>query len=419
MRLTVGTWKSRRTDGKMSNETFVYPQTCSVKVHRVLAEGCSEVLTAVFDRGLVLDRVLESTFMAHRKWGKRDRAFVAQTVFEVVRWRRRLAFFAADDSPAALCAAQWRLMGLEVPAWWMAWNEESFVQRQADLTHEPLAIRESLPDWLDERGRAELGAVCWEREMTASNARAPIWLRVNTLKMTRDQAIDWLAGEGIETRASSEMPDALEVIGRNVPAKLLGEGMVEIQDIGSQAVAPWLEVESGMKVIDACAGGGGKTLQLAAMMENRGEIIAMDVSERKLANLRKRAAHAGVSIIRTELVDETTIQQLHGWADRVLIDAPCSGLGTLRRQPDLKWRLTEPALEKTRRLQRRLLDHYPAMLKPGGQFVYATCSLLPSENEGQIRDLLERDGRFGLEAQLHRTPAKDASDGFFAARLRR
>lgn len=388
-----------------------------MKVHRVLAEGCVDVLTAVLERGQVLDRVLESTFAANRKWGKRDRGFVAETVFEAVRWRRRLAFLAGDDTPSALCAAQWRIRGLDVPEWWLAWDEDGFVQRQADLTTQALAIRESLPDWLVERGVRELGEARWESEMQASNKRAPIWLRVNPLKMSRDQAAAWLAGEGIETSAPAEHPDALLVTGRNLPAKLLGEGIVEIQDIGSQAVAPLLEVQPGMKVVDTCAGGGGKTLQLAAMMQNRGEIIAMDISERKLANLRKRAANAGVTIIRTQLVDEATIQQLSGWADRVLIDAPCSGLGTLRRQPDLKWRLTEPSLEKTRRLQRRLLDHYPAMLKPGGKLVYATCSLLPSENEDQLRDLLERDGRFQQEAELHRTPAQNQSDGFFAALL--
>ena len=193
--------------------------------------------------------------------------------------------------------------------------------------------------------------------------------------------------------------------------------MVEIQDAGSQAIAPLLEVEPGMRVIDACAGAGGKTLHLAALMQGQGEIVAMDVSAAKLSELRRRAAKAGTRIIRTETWREDTLKRYGGWADRVLIDAPCSGLGTLRRQPDLKWRLSEAALEKTRRLQRRLLDHYPGLLKPGGKLVYATCSVLTSENEQQIETLRERDGRFEIEETRRISPAATGWDGFFAARL--
>ena len=194
---------------------------------------------------------------------------------------------------------------------------------------------------------------------------------------------------------------------------------MEIQDPGSQAVAPLLEAEPEMKVIDACAGAGGKTLHLASLMKGRGEIVAMDVSAAKLSELRRRASRAGTRIIRTETWREDTLKRYAGWADRVLIDAPCSGLGTLRRQPDLKWRLSEGALEKIKRLQRRLLDHYPALLRPGGKLVYATCSVLPSENTGQLDLLAERDGRFLIEESITVSPAATGWDGFFAARLGR
>jgi 16S rRNA (cytosine967-C5)-methyltransferase len=152
-------------------------------------------------------------------------------------------------------------------------------------------------------------------------------------------------------------------------------------------------------------------------MQGRGEIVAMDISTAKLSELRRRASRAGTRIIRTETWREDTLKRYAGWADRVLIDAPCSGLGTLRRQPDLKWRLTAPSLEKTKRLQRRMLDHYPELLRPGGKFVYATCSVLPSENGGQLRNLLERDSRRGIEAELTVSPAETGWDGFYAARL--
>jgi 16S rRNA (cytosine967-C5)-methyltransferase len=389
-----------------------------VKIHRVLAEGCVAVLDAVFAQGKVLDRALEAAFSANPRWGKRDRGFIAETVFEVVRWRRALAFVADGDSPAALCVAQWRRMGLEIPEWW-AWtgcDVEEMAVREGELSQQPRAIRESVPDWLDARGESELGER-WDAELAALNRKAGIFLRANRLAGTREETAAWLAGEGIETRAVEGVPDALEVTRGRIGKPLLASGRFEIQDASSQRVAPLLGVEPGMRVIDACAGAGGKTLQLAAAMQNRGEIIALDVAGRKLGELQNRAKRAGVSIIRTEIWSEQTLRQLAGWADAVLIDAPCSGLGTLKRQPDLKWRLTEPSLEKTRRLQRRLLDHYPEVVAAGGRFVYATCSVLPSENEGQVAALLERDPRWQLERQETFSPAVTGHDGLFGARL--
>ncbi len=389
-----------------------------MKIHRVLAEGCGAVLQAVFAEGRVLDRALEAAFSANPRWGKRDRAFIAETVFEVVRWRRALAFVVDGESTGALCAAQWHRMGLEIPAWW-TWdgcNVEEMAVRENELPLQPRAIRESIPDWLDARGEAELGER-WDVELMALNRKAGVFLRANPLLGTTEETAAWLANEGIETRPVNGVPDALEVVSGRIGKPLLTSGRFEIQDASSQRVAPLLGVEPGMRVIDACAGAGGKTLQLAALMENRGEIIALDVAERKLAQLRNRAQRAGVSIVRTEVWSDSALKQLVGWADAVLIDAPCSGLGTLKRQPDLKWRLTEPSLEKTRRLQRRLLDHYPEMVKAGGRFVYATCSVLPSENEGQVAALLERDPRWKLERQETFSPATTGHDGLFGARL--
>lgn len=389
-----------------------------MKIHRVLAEGCGAVLQAVFAEGKVLDRALDAAFSANPRWGKRDRAFVAETVFEVVRWRRALAFVVDGGSTGALCAAQWRRMGLEIPAWW-TWDGcsvEEMTAREGELPGQPRAIRESMPDWLDARGEAELGER-WDGELTALNRKAGVFLRANRLMGTSEETAAWLAEEGIETRPVDGLPDALEVVSGRIGKPLLASGRFEIQDASSQRVAPLLDVEPGMRVIDACAGAGGKTLQLAALMENRGEIIALDVAERKLTQLRHRAERAGVSIVRAEVWNDSSLKQLAGWADAMLIDAPCSGLGTLKRQPDLKWRLTEPSLEKTRRLQRRLLDHYPEVVNASGRFVYATCSVLPSENEGQVAALLERDPRWKLERQETFSPAATGHDGLFGARL--
>jgi 16S rRNA (cytosine967-C5)-methyltransferase len=378
-----------------------------------------EILREVFEGGRVLDRILEQTFRNNPKWGKRDRGFIAETVFEVTRWRRALAFVAGSENLESLCAAQWNRAGLEIPEWWV-WEGHrvpEMTAREEILGSEPRAIHESVPDWLDRRAAEELGEA-WDSELAALNRRAPVFLRVNRLRLTPAEAVAWLAENGVTATPVEGAPDALVLAeGKSIPKPLAGMGLVEIQDAGSQAISPLLEVEPGMRVIDACAGAGGKTLHLAALMQGRGEIVAMDVSAAKLSELRRRASQAGTRIIRTESWREDTLKRYAGWADRVLIDAPCSGLGTLRRQPDLKWRLSERALEKTRRLQRRLLDHYPGLLRPGGKFVYATCSVLPSENERQIETLCERDGRFVVEEVLRVSPAETGWDGFFAARL--
>ena len=389
-----------------------------MKLHRILAEGCVAVLEAVLGQGLVLDRVLETTFAANPRWGKRDRAFVAETVFEIVRWRRALAFVADSEAFTALCAAQWRRMEIEIPGWW-AWTGsglEEMSSREGDLPNQPRAVRESIPDWLDARGELEIGPR-WNAEISALNRRAPVVLRVNRLLGSVAQAAGWLASEGIETITVPQAPDALQVIRGRIGKPLLATGRVEIQDAGSQRIAPMLNLAPGMRVIDACAGAGGKTLHAAALMRNQGEILALDVTPRKLGELERRAARAGATIIRTAVWDEATLSDLAGWADCVLIDAPCSGLGTLRRQPDLKWRLTESSLEKSCSLQAKVLRQYAALAKPGGSFVYATCSILPSENEDQIDAVLAENPSYGLQEMLTVSPATDGSDGLFGARL--
>jgi 16S rRNA (cytosine967-C5)-methyltransferase len=388
-----------------------------VRIHRILAEGAAAVLHGVLEDGRVLDRELDALFRDRPKWGKRDRNFVAATVFESVRWRRALAFIAGDPSVAALCAAHWHRSGAEIPEAWPLRPDPGWDERAQALHAQPRAVRESVPDWLDALAAEELGEDRWTRELAALNRRAPVFLRVNRLRATVAEARAWLREHGVETEAVGA--DALVLPeGKLLPKPLATAGMVEIQDAGSQRIAPLLAVEPGMRVIDACAGAGGKTLHLAALMQGRGEIVAMDISAGKLAELRRRAGVAGTRIIRTETWREDCLKRYGGWADRVLIDAPCSGLGTLRRQPDLKWRLTPESLARTKRLQRRMLDHYPTLLRPGGKFVYATCSLLPSENAGQLAALRERDPRWEIEDEDRVSPADSGFDGFYAARAR-
>jgi 16S rRNA (cytosine967-C5)-methyltransferase len=391
-----------------------------MKVHRVLAEAAYALLEGVFTHGRVLDHELGEAFSENPKWGKRDRSFLAETVFEVVRWRRALAFVAGDEEIPSMCAVQWTRMGLVLPDW-LGWSGERVREAVAHedlLRDQPRAVRESVPDWLDALGKEELGER-WDAEIAALNQRAPVFLRVNTLKGTVESTLAWLGDQGVEALPVEGVPEALVLpAGRILPKAVLLDGRVEIQDAGSQCIVPLLDPQPGETVIDACAGAGGKFMQIAARMRNQGTLIAMDVASRKLDTLRHRAKRAGVTRLRTMLAEDAVVNDLSGKADRVLIDSPCSGLGTLRRQPDLKWRITPKSLEKTRRLQRELLSRHAALAREGGMVVYATCSILPSENRGIVESLLEKGG-YRLLREITVSPAATGFDGFYAASLER
>ncbi|HEX5790277.1 MAG TPA: class I SAM-dependent methyltransferase, partial [Luteolibacter sp.] len=303
-----------------------------MKMHRILAEGAAEILKAVFRERRVLDGVLAEAFEENPRWGKRDRNFIASTVFEVVRWRRALAFVADCEEITALCAAQWRRMGYDIPEWWhhRGTTAEDMAEREAKLAEQPRAVRESIPDWLDEVGQRQLGAA-WEREISALNRPARVFLRINRLKATREQVIIWLRSHGIEVEGVEGLEDALVLpVGAMLPKELRADGRVEIQDAGSQMIAPMLKVEPGQKIIDACSGAGGKALHLASLMGNQGRIYAMDITAAKLVELERRARRAGASCIQMRQINDDTARDFAGMADGLLIDSPCTGLGTLR-----------------------------------------------------------------------------------------
>jgi 16S rRNA (cytosine967-C5)-methyltransferase len=225
----------------------------------------------------------------------------------------------------------------------------------------------------------------------------------------------------IETSYINKIPDALS-LGKRVNLRnheYYKQGFFEIQDAGSQAIAPFLQAEPGMYVIDACAGGGGKTLHLAALMQNKGHIVALDVEEKKLTNLETRAQRAGAQIVETCRISDVAITRLQNKADRLLLDVPCSGLGVLKRNPDAKWKLTIMEIERVRKIQQSILEQYPVMLKKKGIMVYATCSILPSENSEQVRRFLENHPQeFELLEEKQIWPS-EGYDGFYMARIQK
>ncbi len=390
-----------------------------MKMHRILAEAASTIAKSVFREHQVLDHELATAFEENPKWGKRDRSFIAETVFEVARWRRALSFLVDSEETTALCAAQWVRMGYELPDWW-AYNgkpAEEMRARETELADQSRAVRESIPDWLDALGVAELGA-SWDAELTALNQRASVFLRVNTLRTTRQEAIAWLASFHIVATEVPNLPDALVLApGKALPKTLRFDGRVEIQDAGSQMISPLVDPQPGERIIDACSGAGGKSLHLAALMNNEGRVFGMDIDTKKLAELERRAKRAGAAkCVKSKEITASTAADFADVADRLLIDAPCSGLGTLKRQPDLKWRLKPAQLDRLRGIQAELLEKYTAMLRPGGRLVYATCSILPSENRAAIDRLLAK-GHFTLLEECPVSPAATGYDGFYAAAL--
>jgi 16S rRNA (cytosine967-C5)-methyltransferase len=282
-------------------------------------------------------------------------------------------------------------------------------------------FKESIPDWLDKMGEEELGER-WPEEIAALNQQAPVVLRANTLKTDVQKLKAKLEIEGVETTELPGYNNALQLVERKniFTTDSFQEGNFEVQDASSQLVAEFLDVKPGMRVIDACAGAGGKTLHIASMMQNKGQIVAMDIYSGKLKELKKRAKRNGAHNIEPrEITSSKVIKRMVASADRLLLDAPCSGLGVLKRNPDAKWKLQPGFIDEIKVIQQNILQDYNKMLKVGGIMVYATCSILPSENEKQVQTFLKGNSNFELIEEKTISPSKSGYDGFYMAKLKK
>lgn len=402
-----------------------------MKLHRNLCEAIIRALEAIFNQKQYADKVLEKLLKSNSKWGARDRAFIAESTYEIVRWWRKLLFLANEtyyeNGSNYENRVFWRVLGVHLllqhkslPPWqeWQNLFLKEIEQKASNIRER--AIQHSIPDWLDKLGEQELGKGAWERELEALNKPAEVVLRANTLKISVQELQKLLQEQKIETKLTPHSPDALILATRQniFQNPLFKEGYFEVQDVGSQEIGRFLRVKAGERVVDACAGAGGKTLHLASMMHNKGRIIAMDTESWKLAELKKRAKRNGIDIIETRLIESSkTIKRLANSADKLLLDVPCSGLGVLRRNPDAKWKLSEKFLIEVREKQSQILQQYSQMLKKGGFLVYATCSILPSENENQVNNFLLQNKNFRLLESKHLFPSEYGFDGFFMALL--
>ena len=396
-------------------------------IHRNLLIGIHDALEETFFQDKkYADKVLERLLKAHKKWGSADRQVVSEIFYDIVRWKKRLEYYMGEGTKPSniynliLAYLLWKKVKYKKFDEFDGIKTGGILSKLDKKTFPTKAIEHSVPDWLAGLFEKELGAK-WEKEMSALNEQAPVILRANSLKISAENLVEILKEEGVNSFVLRGYPDAVQLEEKkNVfLTSAFKEGFFEVQDASSQKIAELLDVKEGMRVVDACAGAGGKTLHIAALMKNKGQIIALDIYEWKLAELKRRAKRAGAFNIETRFIDDNkVIKRLHNTADRLLIDGPCSGLGVLKRNPDSKWKIDEDFINRIKTEQENILQNYSKILKKGGKMVYATCSILPSENGEQVRKFLAENTEFALVKEENIMPS-DGYDGFYMALIER
>lgn len=412
-----------------------------------------EILTAIASSNLPADRVVSSQLRFRRYMGSRDRNVVANQVFRVLRHRSRYDWWLAQAKLPPMPRG-WVIIDQAVHApsiFNSSFTGGRYGARPLNAAEAQLAlavinhgltpeqmpwhVRLEVPEWAAAELQRSLGDRL-EEELSAMLEQAPLDLRANTLMIGRDAALATLAEEGILGRPTRHSPYGIRVEGRPPlgTVQAFRQGLVEVQDEGSQLLAMLVDARAGMHVLDLCAGAGGKSLALAAMMENRGRISACDIYESKLERARERMRRAGVQNSRCRVITGTSDAWLkrHKWDfDRVLVDAPCSGTGTWRRNPDARWASQGTNLDEITVIQQSLLHRGSSMVRPGGRVIYGTCSILMRENEDIIAKFLEEHPDFFLIPAsevlpeiatgdfMKLSPAQHDTDGFFGAVLQR
>lgn len=396
-------------------------------IHRNLAIGIHDALQETFfEKNKYADKVIERLLKSHRQWGSQDRAVVSEIFYNIIRWKKRLEYYMGEGvKPNNI----YKLIIAYLL--WSKTNYKRFEEFEgikiADITTKlrkgtvpTKAIEHSIPEWLVETLERELGEK-WEKEMHALNEKAPTVLRANSLRTTPKELISDLAHENVVSYPIKNYPDAVQLEEKkNVfLTTAFKEGLFEVQDASSQKIGYFLDVKEGQRVVDACAGAGGKTLHIAALMKNKGQIIALDIFEWKLAELKRRAKRAGAHNIETRVISDTkVIKRLYDKVDRLLIDAPCSGLGVLKRNPDSKWKIDQAFIDRIKTEQQQIMQDYSKMLKVGGKMVYATCSILPSENNKQVEEFIKNNPNYKMIKDEKVMPS-EGYDGFYMALIER
>jgi len=386
-------------------------------------QHAAAVLERVVRGEIPADDALRERFAQHRNAGSRDRATITALLYGVLRNYFALrAALGENASALELCAAHALRSGMTqaLPAL-EGIAPDALAARITQAAPPDDAARHNLPPWLWQGLQAEYGSEAAALAQ-ALNAEGTVDLRVNTLKATREQAAEALRAEGIESDAIDGLDAALRLRKRAAlqNTRVLRDGWIEPQDAGSQRLALFVAPAAGETIVDFCAGAGGKTLALGALMRNRGALHALDTSRGRLARFEPRLARSGLSIIHAQVLRnerDTRLRDLVNRADAVLVDAPCSGTGTLRRNPELRLRPLD--LDAQAATQRSILDAAARLVRPGGRLVYATCSVLKAENQDVVSAFLASHPDFRQAGELILLPHRDGTDGFYAARLLR
>ncbi len=387
-----------------------------------------KTLRVIFWEKVYATKAIQITLKLHPEWEDNKRALLSETVYDLIRWWRPL-WYIIDRDPVPeekdlqklitiyLFSKKGDFTALQKKR---GLDANQVIQRIATIKNMRV-LRESIPDWLDKQGEQELGSR-WDAVIASLNKYPDLIIRVNTLKTTVKELTVFLRKEGIVAEPIDWSPDALHIIEKTNVFKLSSfrAGLFEVQDAASQMVSRILDPQPGMRVVDACAGEGSKTLHLAVLMKNKGKIIALDTQEWRLNELRKRAMKASADTIETRMITSSKVyKRMDGTADRLLLDVPCSGLGTLRRNPDIKWKLSSDDLKRLTILQQEILEKYCMITKPNGRMAYSVCSILPSEAEEQVVRFLKKHTDFLLLNEKRYWPETDGTDGFYVALIER
>lgn len=399
-----------------------------MKLHRNIALGIlSGLESTLIDRRPASD-VIKKLLKSSPGWGSRDRRIIAQAFYDIIRQKRLYHALTGSESEELNL---WNLIGC-----WMVlndfllpeWIEFKNIYKERIRVKTPVLVQDrkykhSIPDWLDQMGVEAFGESTWEKEIAALNIPANLIVRVNNNRTNVQKLKERLEKKyNIISVIVPDYPDALVLEEKQSlqGIKEYREGWFEVQDANSQKIATWLHPESGKYYIDACAGAGGKSLHLADLTKDSAKIVALDIYPAKLDELRKRCFRNKIQSVQTiNVYDEKVLKTVKANADGVLIDAPCSGLGVLKRNPDTKWSMTPERLANITKTQEKLLQTYAPMLKKGGNLVYATCSILPLENKIQVDNFLDSKvgSKFQLEKEHTYFSHLTGFDGFYCARL--
>lgn len=390
-----------------------------MKLHKPLINSILDALHKIINENFYSDKVLEYIFRQNKKLGKRDRQFIAETTYNIVRYFYYYQHIANDSSLEKILYTYFQINNIHFDNFKPPFHIPSIYTSSI-----PEQIQLSYNDELWNEGIQSLGYQEWLKEAKALNMPAPLVIRANTLKTSKEALAKELVPLNIHTKFHPEVPEALIITNKSYLSQnhLFKSGLYEFQDISSQKVAhfiPYDILEKSKIIIDACAGAGGKSLHLSALKNNKGKIIAMDVDEKKLIELKKRIARAGSSNIQIKHISSSKIiKRLKETADILLIDAPCSGTGVIKRHPDTKLKFSTTTLQELINLQKQILNEYSTMLKPDGYLLYVTCSILKKENEQQVENFLSQHPEFQLIKQQTILPSS-GFDGFYMALLKK